>query len=256
MRMRAARSLAAVMGGVLAGVLTLSACSEPVGRREPDAPAEADAWMRPPMVESVSLAAESVLVRGRADPRARVVLRLGEDAAYAASADGQGRFEVRAPRPRAPALLEPQAEAGREVARSPERLLLVGDAAVLVAPGEPAHRLDRRQPLQVVDSDDRLLAASGVSTPGATVVVELQGRPPVRVVADAAGRWAATLGPAPDGAVRLSVDARAYVYPGPGAPLADDAKGAPRAERAGLGWRASWSDAGGGTRRLWLPDGG
>lgn len=255
----------------LGGLLTLAACSPSAPGDSPDGSPAQMAWRRPPAVKATAPAGSVLVVRGAADPRARVLLKADDGAAFAASADGQGRFEIRLTPSAGLMLLSPQVQSGRDVAAAPERLLLAGGAAgvaALVTPGEPVRRLDRRQRLEALESDGRVLIASGTAPAGTVVRVTVGDGAPVEGLSAGDGRWSATLGPAPRDETVVTADGQAVLYPGasqgPGEGAGDGPSGGPSgsggelgggAERVGLGWRATWSDPGGAARQVWMPDG-
>ena len=69
-------------------VVALGACSagEDAPARPADAPA-ASAWVQPPRIDAISPNGASLIVRGVAEPGARVVLRGADGAAAAVAAD-------------------------------------------------------------------------------------------------------------------------------------------------------------------------
>lgn len=236
---------------LIALLTLLGACSgEPSG---PEAtPGEGQAgWAAPPRIESVSRTAGGLTVSGHAAPNARVVLRGVDGAAFAASADGVGRFDIRMTAPAGDLLLIPETQTGQDAAPAPERLLILANGQgpmAMLAPGAASRRLDGAGLLGAVDSDGRMLALSGRSTAGQEVRVTLNGRPAAVATTAADGRWSAVVGPA-GGPARIGVGARVYDFPGEGG--VDG-----QAARAGEGWRLSWAVPVGGRQTTWLPDAG
>jgi hypothetical protein len=241
-----------VKWAVVAATLTLSglaACGErPVAKSQHD-PAS-DGWTQPPDITSAQLAGATLIIDGRAEPGARVVLRNDGDAAYAASADGTGRFQIRIVAASAPLLLRPETQEGQDAAASPSRLLIIdggkGPIAVL-RPGAPARRLGASPPLAAVDSDGRMALASGVTT--GPVTVSADGRTD-EATPDAGGRWSVLLETAAARDVR--VGQRTFSWPGAGQPAAE---GQAQAVRAGQGWLVAWPTGSGTQQSTWLPDG-
>ena len=234
---------------LIASLGFLAACT---GER-PDPAAAPDqtvsAWSTPPRVETVIRTAGGLTVSGQAAPDARVVLRGADGAAFAASADAAGRFDIRMNAPAGDVLLTPETQTGQDAAPSPERLLILAGGQgpmAMLSPGAASRRLDGAGLLGAVDSDGRMLALSGRGPAGEAVRITLDGRPAAVATADAAGRWSAVVGPS-TGPARLGVGAGLYDYPGAG----DSDAGA---VRAGRGWRLTWSVPAGGSQSTWLPD--
>lgn len=231
-------------------VALMTACNAPAPPQRAEAPdAAASGWTRPPAILSVRRASASLVFTGEAEPGTRVVLRNDSGAAYAAAADGRGRFEIRMAAPAGDLWLQPETQIGQDAAPSPDRLLIVaggrGPIAILRS-GGPTRRLDRAPVLGAVDSDGRMRLASGPAT--GTVPIEVQaGGESVRVT-PAAGRWSLMLRPA-SGPDVIEAGGTRFVWPGESGPGV-----VPRVERAGPGWRAVWTGAGGARQTTWLPD--
>ena len=230
-----------------------AACSPPAtpAAEKPRGPGAVEGWTRPPMIVSVQRMSGGLIFTGRAEPGARVVLRSDSGPAYAAAADGEGRFEIRMTPPAGDLLLRPETQMGQNAVAAPERLLIVaggrGPVAILRA-GGATRRLDRAPALGAVDSDGRMRLASGRSA-SADAPVDLQaGGETVQVMSDTSGRWSLVLPPA-TGPDEIRVGGRTFAWPGDGA-----ADAAPRVERAGAGWRVVWSGPAGGRQTTWLPD--
>lgn len=239
----------AVMAAFLAALAT--ACAPPA---TPEAPAGVESaaagWSRPPEIQAVQRASASLIFTGAAEPGARVVLRSDSGAAYAAAADGRGRFEIRMAAPAGDLWLRPETQIGQDSAPSPDRLLIVaggqGPIAILRT-GGPTRRLDRAPALGAVDSDGRMRLASGRAAASTPILVQAAGES-VRVTPDAQGRWSLMLRPA-DGADEILAGGARFEWPG-------EASGSPasRVERAGQGWRVAWTGADGARQSTWLPD--
>lgn len=227
-----------------------AACAPPTA---PERVAEVEGatagWNRPPEIQAVQRASASLIFTGAAEPGARVVLRSDSGAAYAAAADGRGRFEIRMAAPAGHLWLRPEIQIGQDSAPSPDRLLIVaggrGPIAILRT-GGPTRRLDQAPALGAVDSDGRMRLASGRAAVGTPVVVQAAGES-VRVAPDAGGRWSLMLRPA-DGPDEIQAGARRFAWPG------EAGGGPPRVERAGQGWRVVWTGSGGARQSTWLPD--
>lgn len=229
-----------------------TACAPPVTTPEAVSEVESAAvgWTRPPEIQSVQRAQSSLIFTGEAEPGARVVLRSDTGAAYAAAADGRGRFEIRMAAPAGDLWLRPETQIGQDAAPSPDRLLIVGGGRgpiAILRTGGPTRRLDRAPALGAVDSDGRMRLASGRAAGAAPIVVQAAGES-VRVTPDAEGRWSLMLRPA-DGADEIQAGAGRFAWPGEAGGGAG-----PRVERAGQGWRVVWTGSGGARQSTWLPD--
>lgn len=238
------------ISAALSAALTSAACSRQGDGTAPgraDAPA-ASAWTMPPKIDAVLRQGDAIVVRGAAGPNARVVLRGRDGSAVAVGADGDGRFELRAPATPGDQWLKPEVQIGEDAVASPATLVLVqggvGPIALLAA-GRPSVRLDGEGVLDAVDADGRAMVLSGRSG-GAPPDVLIDGaRMPV--VQETGGRWRVD---APgSGPAAILVDGRAFAYPGAGGEAADF-----KAERAGQGWRLTWPVAPRGRQTTWLPD--
>lgn len=240
----------------IAGLILLAGagCSPPA-TPEPETPrgrAAVEGWTRPPTIESVRRAPSGLIFVGQSEPGARIVLRSDSGPAHAASADTQGRFEIRMAAPAADLLLRPETQVGQDAAPSPERLLIVagprGPVAMLTA-GGATRRLDAAPALGAVDSDGRLRLVSGSGSPGGPPIELQTGNETGRVSPDATGRWSLVLTPSP-GPEEIRVGGRTFIWPG------ERAEGSAfLVERAGAGWRVVWSGPAGGRQTTWLPDG-
>lgn len=237
--------------GTAAFLMALTAsCGAPAPPERTGAPGTAaSGWTRPPAILSVRRVSASLVFTGEAEPGARVVLRNDSGAAYAAAADGRGGFEIRMAAPAGDLWLQPETQNGQDAAPSPDRLLIVaggrGPIAILRS-GGPTLRLDRAPELGAVDSDGRMRLASGRAAGPEPTVVSAGGES-VRVT-PAAGRWSLMLRPT-NGPDDIVVGGSRFAWPG------ESGSGAvPRVERAGRGWRAVWTGAGGARQTTWLPD--
>lgn len=243
------RAILSMAAAVLAG--GAAACSpNPPERAAGDAQAERE-WARPPAIERVERSGSTLAVSGVADPEARVVLRGDDGAAFAATADSRGGFEIRVPAPAGHLLLRAETQVGQDAAPSPDRLLVLaagqGPIAVL-RPGGATRRLDAAPVLGAIDSDGRMRLASG-RVPAGTEAVEVQsGGETVQVAPDAEGRWSVIL-TARDGPDHIRVAGRDFAWPG-------EASGSPElaVERMEAGWRIRWTGPGGSGQTTWLPD--
>jgi len=208
-------------------------------------------WARPPVIQSVVRSGADLTISGVADPDARVVLRGDAGAAFAATADPRGRFEVRVPRPAGHLLLRPETQVGQDAAPSPDRLLVLeagqGPVAILRA-GGPTRRLDPAPALGAIDGDGRMRLASGRAAPGTEQIEVQSGGETIQVAPDEAGRWSVIL-PARGGPDPIRVNGREFVWPGEAAGVEPFA-----VERLEGGWRIGWSGHGAARQSSWLPD--
>ncbi len=238
----------------LLGCVVLAACSPAPAPQTAAARAETAAgWTRPPAIAAVRRAPGILIFTGEAEPGARVVLRSESGPAYAAAADDGGRFEIRMAAPSGDLLLRPETQVGQDAAPSPDRLLILAGGRgpiVVLRAGGPTRRLDPAPALGAVDSDGRMRLASGASSTGAAPILLQAGGESGQVTPDSAGRWSLVLTPSA-GADEIRVAGQTFVWPGEGA-----AASPLRVERAGQGWRVSWTGPGGARQATWLPDAG
>lgn len=234
----------------------VTGCTEPGPVAAPTPSAPASSWTAPPRITSVSLAADGLTVRGLADPGGRVVLRQEAGAAYAASSDEDGRFEIHMAAPAEDLLLIPEAQVGQDAVPAPEHLLILrggNGPIVLLRPGRASLRLDSAPVLAAIDSDGRVLLASGrTGSTAQSVPVSVGDDPVMNAIPDADGRWTAVLNRPGSSGVTVRVRDAAFDYPG-------DSSGSGAgfsAERAGSGWRVRWKGAAGAPQTTWLPDRG
>lgn len=250
--MKRAKFDRAAMAGLI--LLAGAGCSPPATPESetPRARTSVEGWTRPPTIETVRRAPTGLIFVGQSEPGARVVLRSDSGPAHAASADSQGRFEIRMEAPAVDLLLRPETQVGQEAAPSPERLLIVagpqGPVAMLTA-GGGTRRLDAAPALGAVDSDGRLRLLSGSGSPGGPPIEVQAGNETGRVTPDASGRWSLVLTPS-SGPEEIRVAGQAFIWPGD---RTDDT--AFQVERSGAGWRVVWRGPAGGRQTTWLPDG-
>lgn len=244
------RRIVVPLGAIL---MLLAACGAPEpGVGGGQARRQDDGWTAAPRITAVERQGTGgLVVRGAASPGARVVLRGGQDAVFAAGADATGRFELNIGRLTAPVVLTPEVQIGQYPAPGPERLLLVEQAeaplAALLVEGQASRRLSPAPALDVVDGDGAGLVASGRGRPGARISVSADGSTPVTVGVSADGRWVAALPSTADRATRITVGEIGFDYPGPGS--AGD-----RIERAGSGWRVAQVLSPSARLTSWFPD--
>lgn len=232
----------------------VTGCSEPGPVAAPAPPGDTSNWTAPPRITSVSADSDGLLVRGQAEPGGRVVLRREAGPAYAASSDADGRFEIHMAAPADDLMLIPEAQIGQDAVPAPERLLILrggNGPIVLLRPGRASLRLDAAPVLGAIDSDGRVLLASGrTGTTARSIPVSVGDGPAMSVTPDGDGRWTAVLNTAGGRGLIVRVRDAPFVYPGDSAPPT----GAFSAERAGSGWRVGWTGVAGAPQTTWLPD--
>jgi len=242
-------------GGMLALVTgAVAACSAPERAAAPE-PARAAGWVTPPMIDAVERGPNSLIVRGRAAPQGRVVLRGVGETAYAAGADDQGRVELRIQPPTVDTLFVVETRNGQDAAPAPYRMLASRDPAgpiALLAAGAPTRRLDRAGALDVIDSDGRALLASGRAQPGTAVSVSVGSGAATQVLAGEDGRWSLMLAAPGGAAADVTVAGRLYRYPGPGTATSEGLT----LEPVESGWRASWGLSPASRQSSWFPAAG
>lgn len=238
----------AAAAAVSIGMAT-TACSP-----SPDAKASAaqadDGWTQPPTISTARLAGATLIIDGRAEPGARVVLRGDGGAAYAVTADGTGDFQIRIIATPQTVLLRPETQVGQDAAASPEQLLLIeggkGPVAVL-RPGQSTRRLDPSPVLGAIDSDGGQVLASGAIA-GPTQI-SAGGRTST-LTPDGAGQWSLLLEPSQ--AHAIEIDGRTFAWPGAGTGVPSSAS--PAVARVGAGWLVRWAASPGSLQSTWLPD--
>ncbi len=233
---------------IFAAALIVAACGERPAPAASQAPAN-NGWVMPPVIDAVTPAGSDLKLSGHASPLGRVVISGPGNQAYAVGADQDGRFDLRIPRPSRDTLFTVEARVGQLGYPAPYRLLVAADPAGpigLLSVGAPARRLDSAGPLDALDSDGSSSLLSGRGGPDAVVEVEVGAPHTVRTGPD--GRWSLALASVRASAIRLG----SVVYAPPsGAALVEGVL-----ERAGAGWRITWSTPGGGRQTTWFPDRG
>lgn len=227
----------------------VTGCSSPEWR-EAGGSAAASEWSATPAIATVARSGEGVRISGVTEPQGRVVLRTLDGTAYATGSDSDGRFAVMMPAPSVDTLLVIEGQRGEATARAPHELLVVAapvGPAALLADGAPTRRIDTAGPLDAIDSDGRVLTASGRAAPRTDVRLRIDGRPPITARAGPDGRWSTPLPVSGSGPLELAIDERRYAYPGPGA------SSDPLVQPAGEGWRAVRRLGGTSWQSSWLP---
>lgn len=209
-------------------------------------------WIMPPSVTGLRRDGGELVVSGQADPGGRVVLRTPAGRAYAAVADAQGLFEVRLTAVDG-LVLAPEAQLGQESVPAPGRMVILDAArgsAVLLSPGGTSRRLGEGPALSSVDHDGRAVILSGHAAPGANVRVEVPGRGPIQVQADAAGQWRIGMDGSPPSEVR--VEGQVFAVPALSVGGGDNASAITRVERKD-GVLLKWQAPDGAPQASWLP---
>ena len=174
-----------------------------------------------------------------------------------ATADARGRWRISLPPAAEPRIFGLSAASGGRSAQAQGYVLVTPDGqAALLRAGAGAERIDprRRTGLSAVDFDrgGGLLVSAAVP-PGATVILQIDGRQAAESRATAAGAYQASLGsptPIKAGAhlVKISGDGfadQATVQVTPAAPLA---QGPLRSQLTSTGLRVDWMTPGGGVQ--------
>ena len=253
-----------VSGRVLAGLglaLLVAACGGDEARPAAAGSAAADApvagagsgWIMPPSVTGLRRDGTESVVSGQADPGGRVVLRTPAGRAYAAVADAEGRFEVRLTAVDG-LVLTPEAQSGQETVPAPGRLVILDAArgsAVLISAGGTSRRLGDGPVLSSVDHDGRAVILSGRANPGSDVRVELPGRGPIQVQADASGHWRIGMDGSPPSEVRI--DGQVFAVPSMSVDSGDGAASAINRLEREDGFLLKWQAPDGAPQTSWLP---
>lgn len=209
-------------------------------------------WIMPPSVTGLRRDGAELVVSGQADPGGRVVLRTPAGRAYAAVADTEGLFEVRLSAVNG-LVLTPEAQLGQETVPAPDRVMILDaerGTAVLLSPGGTSRRLGEGPLLSSVDHDGRAVILSGRATPGQDVSVDVPGRGPIQVQADAQGHWRIGMDGSPPSEVR--VDGQAFAIPALSVDRSGPASAITRLERAD-GFYLRWQAPDGAPQTSWLP---
>lgn len=234
--------------------MLLAGCGAPTESVKGEEARQDGGWTASPRIRVVERRGDGAVVRGEASPGARVVLRGGQDLAFAVGADDAGRFELHVGQLPAAVVMTPEVQIGQFPASGPERLLLAGEEAPLAAllvEGGPSRRLSSGPLLDSVDGDGRGMVASGRAAPDEQIRIVVDGGGEVMARVDSAGRWVAALAGLPDRPAVIAIGGERFAYPGPGAGEGSDAD---LIERAGEGWRVTRSLSGRARQTSWFPD--
>lgn len=236
---------------LLAGLALLAAACGP---RPPAAMTETpppSAWTAPPRVTEATMRGGVWIVTGQATPNGRVALRRDTGEAFAASADRQGVFTVRAPVAGAVERMAIEAQRGQNVARRDWLLLPAAEfdaPAVVVSPGAGARVLGPPALIQAIDYDGASQRVSGRVQPGEQVTIVNALGQETTVTADAEGRFGASAPPGPvrvrgpDGERRAEAPATTPLAPEAGASL----------RVATGGWAGAWRLEDGAVQSIWI----
>lgn len=222
----------------LFAAVSLTGC-QPRADEASDVQAEAQGWLRAPVIETARPVSGGVRIAGTAQPGGRIILRAETGAASATSADRAGRFALIVPTPAVPTLFSLEIQQGQDAARTGARLLLVpGGPRAVIQPGAPTRRLDGDLILTAIDSDGHTALLSGS---GAAPAVTAAGAA-LDTSASSAG-WVART-PA-DALADVRIAGRPTNWPGPAAE--------PGIEALSNGWRLDFQEEGSGRLIVWLP---
>jgi hypothetical protein len=248
---------------VLLAAGVLAACSaKPPAIASGAEPAAQDAgYLAPPRVDEVRATSGSVVLSGAAPVGGKVRLASPAGQAMIATADGKGRWTVSLPAAPAARIFGLSATVGGRQAQAEGYVLLTpGGEAALLRAGAGALRISpsKRSGLNALDFDrGGGLEVSATVQPGATVIVQLDGRQAAEGRADANGRYNVSLGsPNPIRAgthlVKVFGDGfsdQVALQMSPAAPLAE---GPLRSQFTAAGLRVDWMTPGGGIQSTLL----
>ena len=244
----------------LAVLLLLAACSgrSPAGGAEGADPAAQEAtYLTPPRVEAVRSGPGGLVLAGAAPAGGQIRLATPTGQATFAPVDARGRWALALPPADAPRIFGLSVSVGRRQAQAEGYVLVTpaGQAALLRA-GAGALRIDppARPGLRTVDFDRAGgMEISAAASPGATVILRLDGRQAAEGRAGPDGRYHASLGsptPIKPGAHEVQVfgdgfSDQATVQVSPAEPLA---AGPLRSQLTPAGLRVDWMTPGGGVQ--------
>ena len=245
----------------LIALLLLAGCNgKPLVTSGAEPTAEDAAYVAPPMPDAVQVAGDGLRLSGSAAPGARVRLATPKGEALNVTTDPQGRWTIAlgaVPEPRIFGL-SATSKGGQVQSEGYVLVTPKGQAAVLRA-GAGALRIDTgaRPGLRAIDFDQGGgLEVSVVAPPGATVILNLDGRQAAEGRADASGRYDASL-PAAGSQTRMLPGAHQAQVFGDGfsdsvgfqvsaaPPLA---QGPLRSQLTSAGLRVDWMTPGGGVQ--------
>jgi hypothetical protein len=242
-----------------AAVFLLSACGArpPAVAQGADASAQDAGYMPAPRVDTVRASAGAVVLAGVAPAGGKVRLATPAGQAMFATVDPHGRWVIPMPPAAEPRIFGLSVAAGGRSTQAEGYVLLTpaGEAALLRA-GAAAQRINPppRPGLRAIDFDrgGGLLVSAAVP-PGATVILQIDGRQAAEGRANDKGYYQASLGsPTPirpgAHAVRVSGDGFAdqvVVHVTPAAPLA---QGPLSSQVTSAGLRVDWMTPGGGVQ--------
>ncbi|MDB5428298.1 MAG: hypothetical protein JWR43_2273 [Phenylobacterium sp.] len=252
--------IAATCAALLALVLLPGCNGKPLVTPGAESAAEDAGYVAPPMPDGLQAAGDGWRLSGSAAPGARVRLATPQGEALNATADSHGRWTIAlGPVPEARIFgLSATAKGGQVQSEGYVLVTPKGQAAVLRA-GAGALRIDSglRSGLRAIDFDQGGgVEVSTVAPPGATVILNLDGRQAAQGRADASGRYDASL-PAAGSQTRILPGAHQAQVFGDGfsdsvgfqvsvaPPLA---QGPLRSQLTPAGLRVDWMTPGGGVQ--------
>lgn len=241
----------------LAAIFATAGCGDGADKATPAQRSESE-WTTTPILRQAVRTPQGLRLTGVTSPQGRVVLRGGDGPAFATGSDAEGRFTLSISNQTADVVFAVESQRGEDAAPAPYDLLVAKDPGgpiVMLADGAPSQRLDGEGVLDAIDSDGRALVAAGRAPPRSMVTIRAGTGSGFEAAADAEGRWSAVLTPDGAGSMTVTIGARSFDYPGPGAVSAVDGVGAGgvRLEPFGQGWRAVWRLGDGSWRSSWFP---
>ncbi len=237
----------------------LAACSarSPTVAQGAEASAQDAGYMAAPSVEAVRASAGAVVLSGAAPAGGKVRLAAPAGQAMFATADLHGRWAISLPPAAEPRIFGLSVVAGgRSIQAEGYILVTPGGQAALLRAGAAAQRINPspHPGLQAVDFDSGggMLVSAAVP-PGATVILQIDGRQAAEGRANANGYYQARLGsPTPirpgAHAIKVSGDGFADSVVAHVTPAAALAQGPLRSQVTSAGLRVDWMTPGGGVQ--------
>ncbi len=256
------RHIAAPAAAAALGALVLAACgAKPPSVAAEGAEATAQDYLSPPKVDTVRAGPGGVTLAGTASVGGKVRLATPIGQAMFSTVDAHGRWVIALPPAADARIFGVSASTGGRQTQAEGYLLVTPDGkAAMLRAGASALRIDpvARPGLRSIDFDrgGGVEVAAQVS-PGATVILHLDGRQADERRADANGRYEVSLGsptPIRPGAHQIEVRGDGFadqvaVRVSPAQPLA---QGPLRSQLTPAGPRVDWMTPGGGVQSTLL----
>lgn len=239
---------------MIGAVVALNGCGQVDGSGNPAGEGQDDGWTTAPRIEGVSLNGRQAVIAGSAASGARVLLRGDGGEAFAAGADGKGRFEMSVALNDESMILIPEVQQGQDAIKGPQRLVILPDAglAVLQTDGGGSQRLTPGPILDAIDSDGRALVASGRGRAGQNVRISVPGRFQTTIKVGDDMRWSTSLSGVGVQGFDLEVEGQSFAYPGVGEGIENTEN--QRLEAISGGWRLTRKLSGKAYLSSWFPN--